>query len=77
MRTLVPLIFLFFTVTADRSLAISAVDLATREGEVVFGQAWLKSVRSRLGERSDPFCIDLLETWLTRLKINLTLAPCP
>ena len=77
MRTLVPLIFLFFAITADRSLAISADDLATREGEVVFGQAWLKSVRSRLGERSDPFCIDLLETWLTRLKNQFDLGTMP
>ena len=56
---------------------LSADDLATREGEIVFGQAWLKSIRSRLGERIDPFCIDLLETWLTRLKNQFDLGTMP
>ena len=56
---------------------MSAGDLATREGEVVFGQAWLKSMRGRLGERMDPLCIDLLETWLTRLKNQFELGAMP
>ena len=59
MRTLVLFNFLFFIVTADRSLCHINDLTATREGEVVFGRARLKSVRSRLGERGDPFCIDL------------------
>ena len=77
MRKLLFLCLLIGSVSADRSQALSAVDLATREGEIVFGQAWLKSIRSRLGERIDPFCIDLLETWITRLKNQFDLGTMP
>ena len=71
------LLFVAFTTTAERASALSADDLATREGEIAFGQAWLKSMRSRLGERIDPFCTDLLETWLTRLKNQFDLGTMP
>ena len=77
MRKLLFLCLLIGSVSADRSQALSADDLATREGEIVFGQAWLKSTRSHLGERIDPFCIDLLETWLTRLKNQFDLGTMP
>ena len=77
MRKLLFLCLLLGSVSADRLQALSADDLATREGEIVFGQAWLKSIRSRLGERIDPFCIDLLETWLTRLKNQFDLGTMP
>ena len=77
MRKLLFLCLLIGSVAVDRSQALSADDLATREGEIVFGQAWLKSIRSRLGERIDPFCIDLLETWLTRLKNQFDLGTMP
>ena len=77
MRKLVLLFLFLCTVSSDRTLALSADDLATREGEIAFGQAWLKSMRSRLGERTDPFCIDLLETWLTRLKNQFDLGAMP
>ena len=77
MRKLLLLYLLIGSVAVDRSQALSADDLATREGEIVFGQAWLKSTRSRLGERIDPFCIDLLETWLTRLKNQFDLGTMP
>ena len=77
MRKLLFLCLLIGSISAERSQALSADDLATREGEIVFGQAWLKSTRSRLGERIDPFCIDLLETWLTRLKNQFDLGTMP
>ena len=77
MRKLLFLCLLIGAISAERSHALSADDLATREGEIVFGQAWLKSTRSRLKERIDPFCIDLLETWLTRLKNQFDLGTMP
>lgn len=77
MRKLILLFVFLCTILSDRSLALSADDLATRDGEIAFGQAWLKSMRSRLGERTDPFCIDLLETWLTRLKNQFDLGAMP
>ena len=45
--------------------------------EFAFGQAWLKNTRERLYERVDPFCIDLLETWLIRLKNQFDLGSMP
>ena len=77
MRNLVTALIIALSLGSQHALAISAEDLATREGEVVFGQAWLKSMRGRLGERMDPFCIDLLETWLTRLKNQFELGAMP
>ena len=77
MRNLVTALIIALSLGSQHALAISADDLATREGEVVFGQAWLKSMRGRLGERMDPFCIDLLETWLTRLKNQFELGAMP
>ncbi len=77
MRKLLFLCLLIGSISAEHSQAFSADDLATREGEIVFGQAWLKSTRSRLGERIDPFCTDLLETWLTRLKNQFDLGAMP
>ena len=77
MRNLVTALIIALSLGSQYALAISADDLATREGEVVFGQAWLKSMRGRLGERMDPFCIDLLETWLTRLKNQFELGAMP
>ena len=41
----------------DRAYAVSAEDLATRDGEIAFGQAWLKNTRERLYERVDPFVL--------------------
>ena len=77
MRNLVTALIIALSLGSQHALAISADDLATREGEVIFGQAWLKSMRGRLGERMDPFCIDLLETWLTRLKNQFELGAMP
>ena len=77
MRKLILLLIFLSTISSHHALALSADDLATRDGEVAFGQAWLKSIRSRLGERIDPFCIDLLETWLTRLKNQFDLGAMP
>ena len=77
MRKLVALLIILVSLGPVRAYSLSADDLATREGEVVFGQAWLKSMRGRLGERIDPFCIDLLETWLTRLKNQFDLGTMP
>lgn len=48
-----------------------------RVDEVGFGQAWLRSTRGQLNERIDPFCIDLLETWLSRLRSHVDLGPLP
>ena len=61
----------------DRAYAVSAGDLATRDGEIAFGQAWLKNTREQLYERVDPFCIDVLETWLIRLKNEFDLGSMP
>ena len=77
MRNLVTALIIALSLGSQHALAISADDLATRQGEVIFGQAWLKSMRGRLGERMDPFCIDLLETWLTRLKNQFELGAMP
>lgn len=77
MRNLVTALTIALYLGSQHASAMSAGDLATREGEVVFGQAWLKSMRGRLGERLDPFCIDLLETWLTRLKNQFELGAMP
>jgi len=77
MRNLVTALIIALSFGSQHAFAISADDLATREGEVIFGQAWLKSMRARLGERMDPFCIDLLETWLTRLKNQFELGAMP
>jgi predicted Zn-dependent protease len=77
MRNLVTALIIALSLGSQHALAISADDLATREGEVIFGQAWLKSMRGRLGERMDPLCIDLLETWLTRLKNQFELGAMP
>ena len=77
MRNLVTVLIIALSLGSQHASAISADDLASREGEVVFGQAWLKSIRGRLGERVDPFCIDLLETWLTRLKNQFELGAMP
>lgn len=59
------------------SFAVSPNDLATRKGEAIFGQAWLKSVRSQLNEHIDSFCVDLLETQLTRLKNQFSFGSMP
>lgn len=48
-----------------------------RVDEVGFGQAWLRSTRGQLTERIDPFCIDLLETWLTRLRSHVEIGTLP
>jgi len=77
MRNLVTALIIALSFGSQYAFAISADDLATREGEVIFGQAWLKSMRARLGERMDSFCIDLLETWLTRLKNQFELGAMP
>ena len=77
MRRLSLLVFLLCLGTPPPAQAISATDLATREGEVAFGQAWLRSQRGRLGERIDPFCIDILETWLIRLRNQYPLGEMP
>ena len=61
----------------DRAYAVSAEDLATRDGEIAFGQAWLKNTRERLHERVDPLCVDVLETWLIRLKNEFDLGSMP
>jgi len=77
MRNLVTALIIALSLGSQHALAISADDLATREGEVIFGQVWLKSMRGGLGERMDPLCIDLLETWLTRLKNQFELGAMP
>ena len=77
MRKLVAIgVLLLFTWASELS-AVSADKLATREGEIIFGQAWLKLVRGRLGERVDSFCIDLLETQIMRLKNQYSLGSMP
>ena len=48
-----------------------------RVDEVGFGEAWLRATRSQLNERVDPFCLDLLETWLTRLRNYLDIGTLP
>lgn len=55
----------------------SADTLATRDGEILFGQKWLRATRARLNERVDPFCTDVLETWLTRLRNQFEIGPMP
>jgi len=77
MRRLSLLIFLACLFGPLEAKAISATDLATRDGEVAFGEAWLRSMRGRLGERIDPFCIDVLETWLIRLRNHYPLGDMP
>ena len=76
MRKLLFLCLLIGSISAEHSQAFSADDLATREGEIVFGQAWLKSTRSRLGERIDPFVLTCSRPGLLDSKTNLTLAQC-
>ena len=77
MRKLVAIgVLVLFTWSSELS-AVSANKLATREGEIIFGQAWLKLVRGRLGERVDPFCIDLLETLIMRLQNQYSLGSMP
>ena len=41
MRNLVTALIIALSLGSQHALAISADDLATREGEVIFGQAWL------------------------------------
>ena len=77
MRNLLLISIVFCSLCGGRAQAISAEDLATREGEFIFGQAWLKKTRERLNERVDPFCIDVLETWLIRLKNQFELGSLP
>jgi beta-barrel assembly-enhancing protease len=77
MRRLSLMLVMLCALSAPDARAISATDLATRDGEVAFGEAWLRSMRGRLGERIDPFCIDLLETWLIRLRNHYPLGEMP
>ena len=77
MRRLLSALLVFLSGFAVPALAITAEQLATRDGEVAFGQAWLRNTRGALGERIDPFCVDVLETWLTRLKNHYTLGTMP
>ena len=77
MRNLLLIWVVLCSIFGTRAYAISAEDLATRDGEIAFGQAWLKNTRERLYERVDPFCIDLLETWLIRLKNQFDLGSMP
>ena len=77
MRNLLLIWMVLCSIFGTRAYAISAEDLATRDGEIAFGQAWLKNTRERLYERVDPFCIDLLETWLIRLKNQFDLGSMP
>ncbi len=77
MRRLALILCVVFLSTPTEVRALSAADLATREGEVAFGEAWLRHTRDRLGERVDPFCIDVLETWLTRLRNQFPLGTMP
>ncbi len=77
MRRLSLMLIVVCVLSAPDARAISATDLATRDGEVAFGEAWLRSMRGRLGERIDPFCIDLLETWLIRLRNHYPLGEMP
>ena len=60
-----------------KSVAFSASDIATPDGEIAFGNSWLRAMRGQLNERLDPFCIDLLETWLTRLRNQYPLSNIP
>ena len=73
MRKLLVIGVLILLTLPSQSYAGSANKLATLEGEVIFGQAWLKSVRGSLDEQVDSFCIDLLETQLMRLKNQYSL----
>ena len=77
MRNLLLIWMVLCSLFGDRAYAVSAEDLATRDGEVAFGQAWLKNTRERLYERVDPFCVDVLETWLIRLKNEFDLGSMP
>lgn len=77
MRYLLSSLLVYCTVCAGAVHAITAEQLATREGEVAFGQAWLRNTRGALGERIDPFCVDVLETWLTRLRNHYALGTMP
>ena len=77
MRNLLLIWMVMCSLCRSAAYAVSAADLATRDGEVAFGQAWLKTTRERFDERVDPFCIDLLETWLIRLKNQFELGSVP
>ena len=77
MRRLLSALLIACSGFATSALAITAEQLATREGEVAFGQAWLRNTRGALGERIDPFCVDVLETWLTRLRNHYPLGTMP
>lgn len=77
MRRLLSALLIACSGFATPALAITAEQLATREGEVAFGQAWLRNTRGALGERIDPFCVDVLETWLTRLRNHYPLGTMP
>lgn len=79
MRRAIAVLVALFVLNTAPVLAqdISADALATRDGEAQFGAIWLRQTRGKLGERIDPYCIDVLETWLIRLKNHVALGELP
>lgn len=65
----------FLTASVPMSAEVRTPDI--RVDEVGFGEAWLRATRGQLNERVDPFCLDLLETWLSRLRNYIDIGTLP